>query len=56
MEDKTIIAIAAITAIAILEGLNIVFFGLDSSILALVLTTISGIAGYTFAKSTSESS
>jgi len=50
MNEKTIIKLWAITLIALLEVINMLTLKLDGAIFSLVLSLISGIAGYELGK------
>lgn len=52
MEDKTVLGIVAIGAIAVLEGIAL-YAGVDGAILSTVVAFIAGIAGYTVGKRSS---
>lgn len=46
MKDETIIKVCAIMSIATLELANLIVFGVDGTILTLVVGAICGLAGY----------
>ena len=50
MNEKTIIKLWAITLIALLEVINMLTLKMDGAIFSLVLSLISGIAGYELGK------
>lgn len=54
MNEKTIIKLWAITLIAFLEVVNMLTLKLDGAIFSLVLSAISGIAGYELGKQKEE--
>jgi len=54
MKEKTIIKLWAITLIAVLEIVNMFTLKLDGTIFSLVLSAISGIAGYELGKQKEE--
>ena len=54
MKEKTIIKLWAITLIAFLEVVNMLTLKMDRAIFSLVLSAISGIAGYELGKQKEE--
>jgi len=54
MKEKTIIKLWAITLIAFLEVVNMLTLKMDGAIFSLVLSAISGIAGYELGKQKEE--
>jgi len=52
MKGRTIIAVTGITCITVLEVANIVYYGVDSGVLTLVVGVIASIVGWAFGRKT----
>ena len=50
MKEKTIIKLWAMSLIASLETINLIFFGVDSVVFTTVVAAIAGLAGYEIGK------
>jgi hypothetical protein len=48
MEDKTLVAVVGIASVAAIEIANIIFVGIDSSVLSAVIGAITFIAGLAY--------
>jgi len=50
ISESTALKIVVIVAITVLEAVNMVYFGVDSALLMLVIAVLAGLAGYEIGK------